>query len=340
MSGLAGRLPSAVTAARIVLVAFVLTWIFGPSTLRAAVPVWLAFAIAAGLELQFFARAFTGRAGRRPDRGPQAVDRERYGYAREPDELLLVRDGGEELWIPYAGETGEELEALAAEARARHAQGDTGAWEEDLPPEADPVSRHRWQAVYRLLAGLAIIGVLAVVLWVVEGRSGWDGLDEETRAAAEARFSSEASRIAGKPVTIRCDESGRNVGVVQHADGVAELGGELAYLTPERCHDLYRLAFEGDVTFSQTARAVAVLAHEAWHLRGVRDEGTTECYALQSGVELGARLGLSYDTAQRMMRQQLAENRGRTLSTLEYLVPPECRDGGPLDLDPESGGFP
>ena len=165
-------------------------------------------------------------------------------------------------------------------------------------------------------------------------------LDRRPASEAQERFSAEASRIAEKPVRIRCDESGEFVGAVQHTDGVAEVGGDLAYLTPERCLDLYRLAFDGDVTSSQTARGIAVLAHEAWHLRGERDEGTTECYAVQSGVELGQRLGLGEDDARRLMAQQLAENSGRGLDTAEYRVPPECRDGGSLDLDPASSRFP
>jgi hypothetical protein len=74
-------------------------------------------------------------------------------------------------------------------------------------------------------------------------------------------------------------------------DGIAEVGGNLAYLAPERCLDLYRLAFNGEVRSSQTGRALAVLAHEAWHLRGERNEGTTECYALQSAVDIGRRFG-------------------------------------------------
>jgi hypothetical protein len=40
------------------------------------------------------------------------------------------------------------------------------------------------------------------------------------------------------------------------------------------------------------------------------------------------------------MRQQLAENAGRRGGTAEYLVPPECRDGGSLDLDPADTSFP
>ena len=41
---------------------------------------------------------------------------------------------------------------------------------------------------------------------------------------------------------------------------LAEVGGTNAFLTPEICYQLYRLAFKGDEgAFSQTARAIAVL---------------------------------------------------------------------------------
>ncbi len=328
---LAERLPVSISAVRVVLVAFVVVWIFGPDELRSAVPIWLPFLIVLGLEVAFLVSALRGDTHTRPDRAPQALDRELYGYEDDADELLLVHDGDEELWIPYSGESDEELEGLIEEAR--EADDDFMA----------PVLRERPTVRDRLrqfAVGIGVIGALALVVWFVESRTGWDGLDGETRLAAVDRFSEEASAIAGKQVTIRCDESRDFVGAVQHADGVALVGGDRAYLTPERCYDLYRLAFEDEVTSSQTARAVAVLAHEAWHLRGVRDEATTECYALQSGVQLGQRLGLSEGTARQMMRQQLVENRLRGASSFEYVVPPDCRNGGALDLSPRSDAFP
>jgi hypothetical protein len=291
---LADRFPLLPTVLRVALVAFVLAWIFGPYELRSAVPVWVAFVVALGLEINFFLGTLGRPPAPQPDRGPQEVDRERYGY------------------LGWLDEEDEELEERAS----------------------------LWAPVSRFLVGLGLIAALALVFWFVESRTGWDSLSVETRAEAQDRFSTEASRIAGKPVRIRCDESGAYVGAVQHADGVATVGGELAYLTPERCDDLYRLAFDGEVTSSQTARALAVLAHEAWHLRGIDDEGTTECYALQSAVQLGERLGLSEDSARRMMQQQLVENAGRTGAGTEYVVPPDCRDGGTLDLDPRSDRFP
>jgi hypothetical protein len=285
----ADRRRSLLTVVRIALIAFVLAWLLGPDELRSAVPIWVVFLIALGLELHFFLGGLRPGEVRLPDRGPQAVDRERYGYEGDGED--------------------DELE----------------------PPR---------RRVRPFLVGLGLIAALGVVLWVVEGRRGWDALDADARAQAAARFSGEASRIAAKPVSVECDESGRHVGAVQHADGAATVGGDVAYLTPERCLDLYRLAFQGKGASSRTGRAIAVLAHEAWHLRGVGDEGTTECYALQSGVELGRRLGLSEGTARRLMRQQLAENALHGRGSLEYLVSPECRDGGRLDLDPRSARFP
>jgi len=329
----ADRSLSLVTALRIGLALFVLAWIFGPYELRGAVPIWIAFLIALGLEVNFFAGALRRLPPPSPDRRPQSVDRERYGYGEEADDLLLVTHGDEEIWIPYAGESDEELDALIASAREEP--------EDDEPTVPSTVERRLiWPPVRRFLTGLAVIGGLALVLWFVESRTGWDSLDGDTRAVAVERFSDEASRISGKPVTIRCDESRDYVGLVQHADGVAAVGGDRAYITPERCFDLYRLAFEGEVTSSQTARSLAVLAHEAWHLRGESDEGTTECYALQSGVELGTQLGLSEETARQMMRQQLVENALRGAATSEYLVPRDCRDGDRLDLDKNGTRFP
>ena len=284
---------SASVVLRIALAVFVIAWILGPGVLRDTVPLLVVFAIALGLELQFLAGALRGGARRHvPDRRPQQIDRERYGF----DE---VAEG--------------DAEELVSEGR----------------------SPYRGFAV-----GLAVLAALGALAWFVESRTGWDSLSGDTRLAAVERFSEAASEIAEKPVSVACDEARDYVGYVQHTDGIAVVGGDRTYVTPEICFDLYRLAYEGEVRGSRTGRAVAVLAHEAWHLRGEGDEGTTECYALQSGVALGQRLGLGEATARRLMAQQLTENRLRGLETVEYRVSSECRDGGRLDLDPTTSTFP
>lgn len=289
---------------RLALAAFVAAWILGPSELRDAIPIALVFLVALGLEVHFLVGALRGTPARRPDRRPQEVDRQRYGFEPGPE--------------PEDDEDGDEAEF---------------EWVEDEPPS-------RLEPVRRFALGLGVIAALAAAIWIIESRTGWDSLSGDTRAAAVKRFSEEASLIAEKRVSIRCDEARDYVGAVQHADGVAVVGGDLAILTPEICHDLYRLAFEGETTGSRTGRAIAVLAHETWHLRGEGDEGTTECYALQSGVALGERLGLSEGTGRRLMRQQLTENALRGARTLEYRVTSECHGDGRLDLDPEEERFP
>jgi hypothetical protein len=161
------RLPSTPTLLRLGMAAFVLTWIFGPYALRAAVPIWLPFLIALGLELNFFFGALRPAPARRSDRGPQDADRERFGYDDEAEELLLVREGGEELWIPYSGETDDELKTMIDEARELP--------EEDVAAPtavADP-DRERMRLPFRrLLVGLGLIGALALVFWFVESRTG------------------------------------------------------------------------------------------------------------------------------------------------------------------------
>jgi hypothetical protein len=317
---------------RLALAAFVLLWVFDVLGLQGTVPVWVPFVIGLGLELNFFLGARSATPVERSrGRSPLEIDRARYGYADEPDELVLVRDGERELWIPYSGESPEELGALIDSA-ADEDDVDDGDAEDAVAPEAPPRIR-------RLAVGIGLLAALAALVWAA-GNRGWESLDGDERAAATARFSSEASRMVGRPVDIRCDEEGRFVGAVQHADGVAVVGGRVAYLTPQICHDLYRLAFEDEVGFNRTGHALVVLAHEAWHLRGERDEGRTECFALQSAVGLGRRLGLTEETARRMMRQQLVENQLRARGNLEYLLPAECRNGGGLDLDPQRTAFP
>ncbi len=328
MASIRERLGDRSTLIRLGLVAFVVLWLFGPLAVRDWVPVWLPFLIAVGLEVQFFLGG-RGDPGprRRRGRAPQEIDQERFGYVGE--ELVLVHRDGEEHWLPYSGESAEELDELLASEEPPELEPRETDW---VPTRAGPVRR--------FVVGLAVIAALAGGAWLIESNRGWSGLEDDERAAATERYSTEAAVIAGHQVDVRCDESGAQVGAVQHADGVAEVGGRNAYLTPEICFDLYRLAFRDDEPTAATGRAVAVLAHEAWHLHGVSDEATTECYALQSGVDLGERLGMARSTARRLMQQQLVENRRRTVSTQEYRLTADCRNGGRLDLHPERSEFP
>jgi hypothetical protein len=300
---------------RLAAVVFVVAWFLLPG-LRDWIPVWLPFLALAALELSFLVSAWRerGTAPPRRRRGPQETDIEEFG-GEEWLEPVLVEVDGQQVWLPTV--------------------------DEDAEPQERPTARPRPRGPGLRLRTIVVAGlvVLAVALFVLPDR-GWDSLDEAEQARAEARLSAEAARIAGHEARVHCDAEGEAVGIVQHADGLAEVGGTNAFLTPEICFRLHRVTEGDEGPFSQTARAIAVLAHEAWHLRGESDEGVTSCYAFQSGVSLGERLGLSARTAARMMRQQLADNATFARSASDYLVPSECRDGGRLDLNPGNDRFP
>ena len=77
-----------------------------------------------------------------------------------------------------------EIEALLAEARAR-------------PDVEEPDVVEPRRSLRPLLVGLGVIAALAAIVWVA-GPRGWDGLDDEQKAQATARYSAEASRIVGR----------------------------------------------------------------------------------------------------------------------------------------------
>lgn len=292
--------------ARVALVALVIGYFFLPYGVQAWIPVWLPFAAALGLEVQFFLGGYLGRKREHaheptlPDRGPQERDLEELGWQPEPEEE----------------EEGHEEEVV-------YEKYDEPRW----------FSRHLVEAI----VALAIVG--GILFYAVRPH-GWNAVSHANRARAQAVFAREASRIAGHPAAIVCDTSFKHVGIVQDADGSAQVGGRVAYLLPSLCDDLYQLRFKHRVRASQTGRAIAVLAHESWHLNGISDEGLANCYAFQSGVAVGVDLGLSEPRARALMREQLANNPTDAASDTRYLVPPGCQNGGRFDLHPGSSAFP
>jgi hypothetical protein len=294
---------SSIRVVRICLLIAIVAWFFSPPDWRYAVPLWLPFIVALALEVEFAVVGWVqwGRqVPRERGRAPQRVDLERFGWAGEPPD-----DEDPEFW------------------------------------SSPPVPRQRSSILRRVAVSLAVLGFVALVAWGISVRRGWSALDHTTQAQVEHVLSREATRIAGHPASVHCDTAGRQVGAVQESDGLAEVGGRNAWLTPAICFRLYRVIDKHDThTFSPTGRAIAVLAHESWHLHGVADEGLTNCYAFQSGVTIGRRFGLSASHASALMREQLADNASDSAGAPAYLVPDGCSNGGRYDLHPGSSHFP
>ena len=335
------RRARAVRRVRLAVLALVIAYFFLPYDIRVWIPAWLPFLAAVWLEVQFFVGGYLqGRRGIVPvaagtDRGPQPHDLAELG-GEHWREATTVELAGVRHFVPTEGLSEEE-----AQERVEAYLQDPDAVLAAAEPYTAPPRQARLLDRRYVIEALATIALVAGILFYASRPHGWSAVSEADRARAEAVFSREAAKIAGHPALIRCDTSGDYVGFLQDADGLAFVGGKRAYLTPSICDTLYQLAFKHRThSFPRTARAIAVLAHEAWHLRGVSDEGLANCYGFQSGVRIGTELGLSESTARAMMREQLATNISDAASTPEYLVPEGCRNGGVYDLEPGSESFP
>ena len=290
-----------VRRARLVVLALVVGYFFLPYGVQSWIPVWLPFIAAVALETHFFVGGYLAR---HRERTPAA---ERGPQARDLADLGWAPEFEDEEFASYYEEPAEE-------------------------------PRRTLRHVAEAAVALAIVGG---ILFYAARPHGWSAVSTQNRARAEAVFSHEATRIAGHPARVVCDTSGAHVGVVQEADGIAQVGGRVTYIVPSLCDALYQLRFKHRVqSFSTTARAIAVLAHESWHLRGIANEGLANCYAFQSGVGVGVGLGLSESRARAMMREQFATNASDSGANSQYLVPPGCEDGGRYDLHPGSNAFP
>jgi hypothetical protein len=280
----------------------VLLWLLS-ARLQAAIPFWFPFAILAATELELVIRGVRER---------------RLGAGTKPASRRLPGADDADLgWVEAVDESGESVLVPAAPRRRR--------------------------ATRFPLALVLVIGLgLFAYAYRVDRDAGWPSVPVTERTRAERRFTAEAARIAGHPVTVRCDDSYAFTGVGSDAAGVAFIPRSLAYLEPGVCRSLYRLSFEDRVgARDDAAFAITVLAHEATHLRGVRNEAETECFALQEGVRLGQRLGLSPRAARDLMRSQLDRDLSdASVQRLDYRLPAGCRDGGSLDLRRDDTSFP
>jgi hypothetical protein len=153
-----------------------------------------------------------------------------------------------------------------------------------------------------------------------------------------------ASQIARRPVEVQCP------GILQRLADVSPHAGSVYFDADGRPADVTELDDEtcsalGDFAEGYTdegdslrvVRALHVLAHESFHLAGVRDEAEADCFGLQRTAFVADRLGATADEARRLAVLALAE---RALSAPADYRSPACHDGGALDLDPASPVWP
>ena len=207
-----------------------------------------------------------------------------------------------------------------------------------LPPPSRPAPRRsRW--LVRAAGAIALV-VLFAIAARADRAATWQGLPQKVRAAAVARFTSEAATIAKRPVTVRCDEQYDFTGAGRDTLGIAFPQAGIAFLDPSICRALRDLLEDGHGG-ERAAEALVVLALEAIDLGGERREGVTECLALQAAGPLGVRFGLSESEARSLIDRQFDERLAeRSVVRAAYARPLTCREGAALDRSPGDGHFP
>ncbi len=168
------------------------------------------------------------------------------------------------------------------------------------------------------------------------------------------RYGRAAALLVEKTVEVRCWEKRawrRLLHEARLATGMSFRPGETAgytgiassrvQLSPLVCGALDRLTYdrarprdpEGRLLMSV---AVGSLAHEAFHAGGVINEAAAECYGMQRLSKTALELGVPAGYADGLARVAWETY---DLLTRAYRSP-ECRNGGRLDLDPNSSTWP
>src|SRR2546423_2179919 len=188
---------------------------------------------------------------------------------------------------------------------------------------------------------LALLAVLTVLLH----RSSVGAANPCVR-----RLSAIGSALARRRVTIRCEgQSGALTGARGESGRTEFVGGKpvsVSYLQEGICQTMhaYTRALKAGPSCLvpcdqplEIAWSLNTLAHESYHLAGVRNEAQTECYALQAIDFVARSLGAS-----RVQAQALGSF---SFDQLPRRMPPEysspdCRDGGRFDVHPGSAVWP
>jgi hypothetical protein len=180
-------------------------------------------------------------------------------------------------------------------------------------------------------------------------------LHRATKPAAatpiDAGLSGIATSIARHDVSVHCEgASGEITGIDGESGRTMFTDGKPAdetFLLEGICERLHAYEHQArtqpscllpcDGSTLETAWSLNALAHESYHLAGVRNEARTQCYALQAIDFVALKLGADDEQAREMAIY--ASNEIPPQMPDEYSSP-ECHNGGKYDLRPDDPDWP
>ena len=195
------------------------------------------------------------------------------------------------------------------------------------------------------MVGKSIVALVLAALVAV----GWTR--HEDRLKEQDRLAKVASELVGRRVGVRCPNFVKKLVYTSAEAGTVGFDGngkpnDFTELAPETCDALRRVSptdFDcldtgtcADKQFRK-AWAIQTVAHEVWHMRGIGEESTTQCYGMQTTAAVAIRLGLSPARAAQI--QHWVFVKGYPDMPDEYRTS-ACHNGSRLDLNPASAVFP
>jgi hypothetical protein len=200
--------------------------------------------------------------------------------------------------------------------------------------------------VIKLLLGLALVGVLG----------GFTYREANRYQSIEEKLGALASLVARRDVDMRCKSMVKDAVDVSDAHGSVEFDANgrpadvatlrrgvcstLRRFPKEHTQERYRCLLTGTTCDDHVVAAVKALhavAHESWHLSGIKDEKIAECYALQITAWFAQRLGAGAAQA-RAIAAYVAREIYPSLSA-DYQSG-DCTNGGRYDLNRASQSWP
>jgi hypothetical protein len=196
---------------------------------------------------------------------------------------------------------------------------------------------------------------IAVLVVAVVAFAGTRQVLPHAHGAARDGFGTRLDRVAQaisgrRDVSVRCGATS-DPSILGTVLFYGALPGRQALLAPQICGTLERFWRHGGPSLACTdlgggqcdkgvvalAWATSALAHESFHLRGIRNEAAAECYGLQSTAFTARALGAPPAYATRLAEYTFWNIR----PPVDYgYFSPECRDGGKLDLRPRTSRWP
>jgi hypothetical protein len=184
---------------------------------------------------------------------------------------------------------------------------------------------------HRLALGLVLVPALLLSWWEFEDHR------------ADVLMSHAASELAGRPVHVTCQrltgtfvDAGAELGYVQWGPDGKPVDETVIKYDP--CQALYAwLGSDKQDPSQDEVIAVHIVAHESEHLAGQKDEAVAECYSLQTTQQTAELLGATPEQARALARSYAAD-------VYPYMPDDyrsdQCKDGGTLDLNPDSHDWP